>query len=150
MGKTEMKRNIVLACISSHKKTIDNIREAMEEAQKGADEADQELDIYDSNRAQLYRKHDMFAQQLQKALDQLKVFNKIDPDKINEEVTFGSIVKTNKQNIFVSTSVGKITLNGETYFTISPMVPFYQAMKGMKKGDEFEFRNQKFKILDLF
>lgn len=150
MGKTELKRNIILACISNHQKTIDNTSEAMKEAQQGADESDQELDIYDSHRAQLYRKHDMFAQQLQKALDQLQVLYKIDPDKINQKVEFGSIVKTNKHNVFVSTSVGKISIDGETYFTISPMVPFFQAMKGMQNGEEFEFRGQKFKILDVF
>ncbi len=150
MGKTEKKRKLLEACNKAHKKTIDNIREAMDEAQKSADEYGQQHDIYDSYRTQLYRKRDMFAQQLQKALDQLEIFNKIDPDKIKDTVEFGSVVYTNTQKVFISTSIGKVSLDGESIYTISPMVPFFHAMKDLKKGDEFEFRGNKIKIKDIY
>jgi len=60
------------------------------------------------------------------------------------------VVITQDQKLFISISSGKIEADGDTYFAISPLVPFYAPIKDKKKGDEFEFRGKMNKILDVF
>ncbi|MCF8235218.1 MAG: hypothetical protein K9G67_10550 [Bacteroidales bacterium] len=150
MGKTEDKRKIIEASIAYQEKTIETLQEEMEETRKGAEEESQELDLYESHRTQLYRKRDLFAKQLHQALEQMEAIKRIDPDMIKTKVEFGAIVITDKQNIVVATSIGKVDIEGSQYFTISPLVPFYKAMENLKKGDSFEFRDQKYVIKEVF
>ncbi len=150
MEKLVLKNKLLNQCIAAQTKTVNNIREAMDEVQKSADDHTQIIDHYDSYRTQLFRKHEMFVGQLQKAIDQLEILNKIDPNKIKERVEFGAVVITNFQKLFVATSVGKVSVDNNTYFTISPMVPFFHAMRNKKKDEEFDFRGQKFRIEELF
>jgi len=46
--------------------------------------------------------------------------------------------------------MGKIILDGETFYAISPQVPIFQAMRGKKAGDTFIFNGQTFEIKDVF
>ncbi|MCD4682343.1 MAG: hypothetical protein K8R86_03585, partial [Bacteroidales bacterium] len=105
---------------------------------------------FDSHRMQLIGKRDMYAHQLKTEMDLLETLYKIDISVNYDNVAFGSVVITNLQKIFVSIGLGKITIENDTFFAISLQVPFFQAMKGLKKGDEFEFRGKKIKIMEVF
>ena len=94
--------------------------------------------------------NNLFAQQLSQANTLLVTLQKIPLDKEISTVEFGAIVITNKQKIFVSVGLGKIMLDGEAYYAISPKVPFFQAMRGKKAGDTFTFNSQVFEIKDVF
>jgi len=65
-------------------------------------------------------------------------------------VHFGSAVITDKQKLFISIGLGKFDYDGDTWYAISPRVPLYEAMKGKKAGDTFEFNGQKSTIKDVF
>jgi len=136
-------------CKSIQQDSIDNLKTAMDESQKSANEYGPPKDRYDSFRTQLLRKRDMYAQQLAKANNQLEVLNSIDLKKNHDKVTFGSLVFTDKQNIFISIGLGKFEVNKQTFFAISPFVPIYKAMEGKKRGEEFIFNSNSFKILDI-
>ena len=92
----------------------------------------------------------MLSEQMQKNWEEIQILSRIDPEKVEKEVCFGALVITGKQKLFISTGVGKFEMDGETWFAISPSVPIYLAMAGLKKGDSFEFRNEKISILDVF
>jgi len=129
---------------------IKHLETAMEESEKSAYSYGQQSDVFDSHRMQLIGNRDMYAQQLQNELETLETLYKIDLSINHKTVTFGSVVVTDKQKVFVAIGAGKITIENDIYYAISLQVPFFEAMKGMKKGDEFEFRGNKFKILDVF
>ena len=122
----------------------------MADAQQQANDYGQPKDRYDSFRAQLMRRRDMMAQQMSKEMQELKVLGQIDLKKEYAAVGFGAIVLTNDQNYFISIGQGKIELDGETFYTISPMVPMSQAMTGRKKGESFNFREKKIEIRDVY
>jgi hypothetical protein len=144
-----IKEQVVKVCKSIQQETINNLKSAMEESQKSANEYGPPKDRYDSFRTQLLRKRDMYAQQLAKANNQLEVLNTIDLNKNHDRVTLGSLVFTDKQNLFISIGLGKLEVNNQTFFAISPFVPIYKAMEGKKKGQAFVFNNNNFKILDI-
>jgi hypothetical protein len=144
------KRSIYNACVAAQMRLMENARLVMTEAQDGANEYGQPQDRYDSFRTQLLKRRDLFAAQYQKALEDLKILNRIDPEKLLKQVEFGAAVITNDQKLFISMGIGKVEVDGELWYAISPLVPFYAVIKGKKKGDEFEFRGKKCKIVEVF
>lgn len=150
LEKSEYKLRLINACKSHVMEIAENSRLVMEDSQKSANEYGQPKDRYDSYRAQLLTRGEMFATQYQQALEQFAVLEKIGVDQLHKKVEFGSVVITDKQKMFVATGCGKVDLDGDIYFAISPLVPIYLAMKGMKKGEIINFRGQMIKILDVF
>jgi hypothetical protein len=150
MNKTELKEKILNTCKLHLLQTIDNLKSAMEEAQKAANEYGPPKDRYDSFRTQLLRKRDMFAQQLTKANEQMDILNRIDPEKVLDKVEFGSVVITDKQKMFISIGLGKLHIDDLEFYAISPFVPIFNAMRDKKKGEEFVFNSNKFIIKDIY
>lgn len=145
-----MKEKLLARCFELQSEVVENIEHAMDEAQKSANEYGQEKDRYDSYRTQLLRKRDMFARQLQQALDRFEILKRIDASAVYERVGFGSAVVTNRQNMFISIGLGRFEMDNKTWYAISPQVPVYESMKGLKQGDSFVFRGQKTIIEDVF
>ena len=145
-----LKQRLLDECKTIQKKAIYSSKTAMDETQQALNEYGPNKDRYDSFRDQLIGKRDMFAAQYQKALTECSILKKIDPNNINERVEFGAIIMTQKSNFFVSISSGKIELDGIIYYAISPAVPLFKVMNGLKKGNTFEFNGQKQTIVDLF
>lgn len=149
MKLSELKIRLFEACFKEIDDRASSLRKVMEDAQQSANDYGQPKDRYDSYRTQLLRKRDMFGQQLFKILEQKTVLERIDPEKGCEKVEFGALVVTDKQKMFISVGLGKFTFDGVDYYVISPAVPFFKAMEGMRAGDTFEFRNQKFTIKEI-
>lgn len=146
----ELKRKIILLCKGILQDRANNAKIAMNEMQQSANEYGIPRDKYDSFKAQALHKKDMFAKQYQRALDDLVLLEKINTEKISEVIEFGSIVITNKQKMIIATSLGKVQLDNDTYFAISPQVPIFKEIHGLKKGDKFIFNGNDLEILDVF
>ena len=146
----EFKIKIINKCKSLQLETIQHLKSEIEDAQKTANEYGLPKDRYDSFRTQLLRKKDMFSQQLAKANEQLDLLEKIDPEKSCSQVEFGAIVITTKQKMFISIGLGKVQIDSDVIYAISPAVPIYKAMERKKAGEEFTFNNNTFKIKQIF
>ena len=150
MADLDLKKKLLSKCYEVQNEIVENVTFAMNEAQKSANEYGQPKDRYDSYRTQLLGKRDLFAKQLEKALRQLELLTKIDPGRVNEVVSFGTVVVTDDQILFVSVGLGKMEIDNKIFYAISPLVPFYDAMRGKKKGDEFVFRDRTIRILEVY
>lgn len=146
----EFKVNIINKCKSLQLETIQHLKSEIEDAQKTANEYGLPKDRYDSFRTQLLRKKDMFSQQLAKANEQLDLLAQIDPEKSFSQVEFGALVITNKQKLFISIGLGKVQLESDVVYAISPAVPIYKTMEGKKTGEEFTFNNMAYKIEEIY
>ncbi len=146
----ERKQKLHTKCRELILETIGNLKAEIDDCQNTANDYGLPKDRYDSFRAQLLRKRDMFSQKLVKNNEQLALLDRIDITKQKPKVEMGALVITESQKLFVSVSLGKIEMDGETYFAISPAVPVYKAMDGIKKGGVFEFNGRKNKILDIY
>jgi len=149
MNILELKKDLLSACLKEVDDRADSLRKVMEDAQQSANDYGQPKDRYDSYRTQLLRKRDMFGQQLQKILEQRALLEKMGVDKRHEVAGYGALVITNAQKIFISIGLGKFEFNGNEYFVISPVVPYFKAIEGKRAGEDFEFRGQKFRIKDI-
>ena len=72
--------------------------------------------------------------------------------KTNVESTdaiLGSIVKTNIMNFYISTSIGKIDLDDNTYYAISVNSPIGQLLINKSVNASFEFNQNKYVIAEI-
>ena len=150
MDKTLVRKQIYSRCLELHMEKIKHLESAMEEAENMAHEYEQSSDETDSHKMELIGNRDMYAKQLQSEMDLLETLNKVDLNHDHNVVEFGSVVVTDMQKVFLSIGIGKIATEDDIFYAISLQVPFYQAMKGLKKGDTFDFRGRNVKILDVF
>lgn len=150
MNNKLRKEELYNKCLEIHMEKIKHLETAMQESEKSAHGYGKQSDAFDAHRMQLIGNRDMYAQQLKTEMKALETLHKIDLSINHKTVEFGSVVVTNLQKVFVSIGVGKVTLENDTYYAISLQVPFFLSMKGLKKGDEFEFRGNKLNILEVF
>ena len=150
MDRLKLKQKILDACFEQQTKVMENLKVVMEEVADSAEEYGLPKDLYDSYRNQMMSKREMFAQQLLKINEQVEILKRVDMAREFQQVRFGAVVITESQRLFIAAGIGKINVEGEEYFVISAMVPFYAAVDGKKAGDSYEFRDKKEKILDVF
>jgi hypothetical protein len=150
MDRLKLKQKILDACFAQQTKVMDNLKVVMAEVADSAEEYGLPKDLYDSYRNQMMSKREMFAQQLLKINEQVDILRRVDMTRTFHQIRFGAVVITESQRLFVAAGIGKIVVDGEEYFVISAMVPFYNAIDGKRAGDTYEFRGKKEKILEVF
>ena len=144
------KQKLLGLCKETQMKMVDSAKTAMNEAQHALNEYGPNKDRYDSFRDQLRSRRDMFAGQYQKALSDLNVIEKINCQELKDKVEFGAIIISDISRFIVAISSGKIEVDGNIYYAISPAVPLYKAMEGLKAGESFEFNGKRQTIKELF
>lgn len=134
------------------KVVADNARTAMVDAQSSANDNDDDTEekLFNSYREEMQNKRDMFARQLEQAMDDLSLLNKVNATQEHQQAEFGAVVITEMQKLFISISLGQIKVGNEVFFAISPSAPIFKALVGKKKGESFEFREKKIKVLDVY
>ncbi len=145
-----IKEKLITCCRETQQKCVDSAKSAMNEAQQALNEYGPNKDRYDSFRDQLMGRRDMFAAQYQKALTDMHVLERINPKNLKETVEFGAIVISDTSKFIIAISAGKIELDGTIFYAISPAVPLYKVMEGLRAGDSYEFNGKKQTIKELY
>ena len=71
------------------------------------------------------------------------------PERISTKVDIGSLIKTNKEWIHVSISLGQLAVDGEKVLVISPLAPLAKLMVNKEKGETITFRNSNYQIIEI-
>ncbi|HNV95178.1 MAG TPA: hypothetical protein PKG63_01790 [Bacteroidales bacterium] len=145
-----LKKLILDRCKSLLNEKLLNAENEMKEAQQAANEVGPPKDRYDPFRSQMLRRRNLFAEQYQLIVNDMELLNKINPETLNDEVSFGAVVKTNAHRLFFAVSIGKIEINNETFFVASTQTPLFEVMKGKKVNESFEFNKNSFQITEVF
>ena len=115
----------------------------MKEAQEAANEETKSSsgDKYETTRAMNQLDKDMFARQLLENTRELAAIMETDCEKASFIVGPGSYVQCSSGNYFLIAGLGKISVDGESIYVISPNAPLAKSMQGKRKGDFFLFNN---------
>lgn len=144
-----IKEKLLARCIEIKEESKAHTLAAMNDAQQSANEYGAPKDRYDSFRAQLMRKRDMLAQQLAVVEEEISFLRQIKPGSISTKVEPGALVVLNAQTLYILVGIGKIVIEGEIFYAVSPVVPLVVAMKNLKQGESFDFRGTTMKILEI-
>jgi len=150
MEKKAVKKNIIKSCIELLEKNIKTSKDRIQEIIQTANDYEGDHDMFDPFKEDMMKKKDLQVKQMEKFLEDLKIVKMVDPERISDKVEFGAVIITDKQKMFVSAALGKITVDNESVYAISTQVPVYNAMKGLKIGDTFTINNNSFTIKDVF
>lgn len=150
----EFKRKLLEASIKKHQSVIDDLQNSIKELLGNEetineDESDMSLQGFKTEQVQ---KANLIGNQVSFANDEMTLLNNMLPgiEDIHDEVILGSVVVTDKMNFFVSASIEQFEVDGIKVFGLSTESPLFQEMKGRRKGEKFSFKDQEYKILDLF
>ena len=150
MTNQELKSSLLQKCIEQQLQGINDLQQQMDDAQQQSNDYGQPKDRYDAFKTKLLRQKDMFAQQQAKGKIVLSTLKQIPIEETFSQVEFGTVVITNKQKLFVAAGPGKIEIEGETFFAISPQVPIFNALKGLKPGETTVFNGMNIEIKEVF
>ena len=106
-------------------------------------------DKHETALAMLQIEQENNSRQLQDALQQKAILEKIDPTLQTEQAVRGSIITTNNGIFFLSLGLGKLKTQQETIFAVSPDAPLGKLLVMKKAGEEFHFNQTDYKIISV-
>ena len=129
--------------INDYKEEINLIKESIESNDKGNSEDD------DSGNGKLLNDLEKNMEHLNDAQKTKAHLQLIKTNIVFNDVVLGSIVKTNQRSFYISTSIGEINLDNETFFAISLNSPIGLLLKNKTVNEQFEFNQTKYVITEI-
>jgi hypothetical protein len=144
------KADILAACVKKQQALIDNFNQRIEDVNADAyahsEPPSQSDGGSDSPEALLQ----VMMQELNFVQYEMGILRGIDPENGADHVERGAVVVTDKRIFFISVSSEEIEIGGNKVFGMSEKAPLYALMKGLKKGDSFQFNETKYTIEDIY
>lgn len=127
---------------------ITNAQKAMKAAEdsKNNETKSSAGDKFETSRAMMQGEEERNKIQLAKAVDLQGQLAQIDITKTGATIAVGNLIYTNQGNYFLTVGLGKIELDGTTYFAISFASPIGQLLFGKTKGEVVNFRGKQIEI----
>jgi len=106
-------------------------------------------DKFETGRAMMQQELDRIESQM----DMLNVtknrLKQMSSDITHDRVVVGAIVITDSGNFYISVSLGKVKVEDELYYTVSPEAPLSKVFLNKKSGDRVEFRGRIYYIKNV-
>lgn len=148
-----LKEKVYLACLKHVQDRIDTAIQALESAQEAGenDTKSSAGDKYETGREMMKQeieRHQQLladAKQMQFQLQELV----LTPDQ-SLKIMKGSLIETSRGMFYMAVGIGKIHIDNQEIFVLSPSAPVGQRLLGKKKDEEVIFNNHTFKILGVY
>lgn len=146
-----LKKELYNICVNYVKARIATAKQAIDDAQQAANEETKSSagDKYETSREMIQQETDRNQMQLNEANKLLIALNQINPESNSTSMGLGSLAITNNGKFYLSISAGALTLDGESYFAVSPASPIGGKLLGKKIGDEFSLNGKDYSIKEV-
>lgn len=148
----ELKKKLFSYCEDYVNRSIKTLENALADVQDAAnsDTKGSAGDKHETGRAMMHLESEKNAKQLSERLSLKKVLALIDPKKIDDKVQLGSLVISDSAKYYISIPIGKVSIEGEDYFVISPVSPIGNLLIDKQKGEGFSFNSKTHQIVDIY
>lgn len=148
----EIKQKLLQACKKVVNQRLHTIESTIASHQKALNSETKSSvgDKHETGRAMLQLEIEKAGNQLQSVQEMLQTLSKVNANTVSRTAHLGSVVETTNGNYFLSTSVGKVTLENTVYFSISTVSPLGKLFMGKEKDAIIEFNNNKIKVLSIY
>lgn len=106
-------------------------------------------DKHNTSRAMMHLEEEKLNKQLAQFGQLKKVLHSVNPSKVDQDVTLGSLIETNKGWLFLAVPLGNLTVMNMDLMAVSLASPIGQALKGKKSGDEVKFQGTVWKLISV-
>ncbi len=138
-------------CLAYVQNRVKAIQDSLSSSQESANSETKSTagDKHDTARAMMQLEVEQKSQQLMEAQKLNIGLSQINPDLKLATVQLGALVTTNNGIYYIAISIGKVAINDQNYFVISPSSPIGQALFGLKKGETAEFNGKKMVVEEV-
>ncbi len=140
--------NAAKQVLSDRIKTAEKAMKRAQEAAQG-EEKSSAGDKYETARAMSQLERDMNAKQLDQALKEMTLLEKLDIQN-KTVIANGAAIRSDKQLYFICIGLGKIEFEGESCIFLSPSSPLGKEMMGKKAGDSVSWNGQTLTISEVY
>lgn len=146
-----IKQRLFEECKAYVNQRVSNAKAAMQDAQNSANAETKSTagDKHDTARAMMQLVAEQNAKHLAEAQKLNQVLALINPEENHTKVQLGSLVKASTGNFFISISVGKMEIDKDLYFGISPTSPIGQLLMDKTQGEQVIFNGRNISILEI-
>ncbi len=143
-----LKEKTYQVCVEVVQQKIDTLQKNLHDLSDSAGNETKRTagDKHETALAMLQIEQENNSRQLKEVLQQKAVLEKLDPHLQTTMIVRGSLVHTNKGIFYISLGLGKLKVEDETVFAVSPEAPLGKLMLMKKAGDAFTFNNTDYKI----
>lgn len=146
-----IKQEILNKIISNLNDKIESLKQAIISAKESRDSETKSSvgDKYETGRTLMQMEVEKNRVQLNKTEFLKAELSKIDLHKTFNKIEFGSLTITSQNNYFISSAIGKIEINGSSYYCISLASPIGKQLHTKKVGDSFSFQGKEIHITEI-
>ncbi|RXK60382.1 hypothetical protein ESA94_07890 [Lacibacter luteus] len=146
-----LKEKIHQTCMELVQQKIDALQKNLHDLSDSAGNETKRTagDKHETALAMLQIEQENNSRQLKEVLQQKAALEKLDPHLQTEMVVRGSLVETNKGFFYMSLGLGKLKVDEQLVFAVSPDAPLGKLMLMKKVGDAFQFNNTAYEILSV-
>ncbi|NGM61934.1 GreA/GreB family elongation factor [Sphingobacterium sp. SGG-5] len=145
------KEKIHDACVQYVRERMQTALLAIASAQAAGEEDTKSSagDKYETGREMMKQEIERHQQLLTQAQQMEQILQKLSPDP-QKTVGLGSLVQTDGGLFYLSIGVGKLAVEGEDVFVLSPSAPVGKLLIGKCIGEAFSFQTRTYKILEIW
>lgn len=125
-------------------KTISEIQESLTTETKSS-----AGDKHETGRAMLQLEREKSGNQLAEIQKIKEALSKIDINNASKRISLGSLIYTSNANYFIAISAGKLIVNNEVFYAISPSTPIAKLLLSKAIGDDVQFRETSIRIIKI-
>ncbi|MBC7863369.1 MAG: hypothetical protein IAF38_10365 [Bacteroidia bacterium] len=146
-----MKQKIINACLYLLDEKIAAFKRSADELGKDAenDSKSSAGDKHETARAMMQIEQEKLYKQLNEVMEQKLELEKCRHIVTTDRAGKGSLVKTNLGTFFICIPLGKINLNEQMVYIVSPQSPLGIKFAGAKKGDAVQINEALYSISDI-
>jgi transcription elongation GreA/GreB family factor len=147
----QLKFQLYTKCVDYVNQRMSHIQAAIDAAsESGNDETKSSAgDKHETGRAMMQLEQEKNAKQLIETLELKKLLDRINPNQQSQTAALGSLVITNKEKFYISISAGKLMIDSEIYFAVSPTSPIALKLIGLTADQEMNFNGSLYSIKDI-
>ncbi|MDO6759638.1 3-oxoacyl-ACP synthase [Tamlana sp. 2_MG-2023] len=152
MEKENIKEQLYHLCQAFVETRLETIQNTIIEIQESltSETKSSAGDKHETGRAMLQLEREKAGNQLAEIQKTKAILTKVNVTKTSEYIGLGSLIYTTQANYFIAISAGSMSLNNESFYTISPDTPIGKLLMGKTIDSQIIFRDQMFTVVDVF
>lgn len=149
---TELKQKLYNACqhnLNKRRATIESSLASIEESRNNETKSSAG-DKHNTARAMMQIEENKAKRQLGETLLKNQELQKINTELISTKAQLGSLIFTTKGTYYISIGIGKVNIEEDIYYCLSPNSPIGLQLLGKCKEDEILFNGNSIRILEVY
>lgn len=146
-----LKEDLLKQCVLFVNEKLDLIETIMSENRKALEQESKSSagDKHETGRAMLHLEMEKASQQLEAAQQMKETLQRIHLNSVSKKIKLGSLITTDQGIYFLSISAGLLSIEGKSYYAISPSSPIGALLIGKEKGANIILGSKVIKILTI-